>query len=365
MSKIQIKRLASNSTIDSSNVANTTLATGQPFFDQKNNSLYIGNGTAAISNLKPVVNGITMSYFQLENNDSELLIKPPIGVTIDAALTVPVTNGQLVNIGSDQVKISASHTEIENLTVTGNVEIENLTVTRNVNIGIGRDQVTISPSLTEIENLTVTGYTEIENLTVTGNVNIGSGQVKISASHTEIENLTVTGNVEIENLEISSSNIATGAVTTGKLASKAVTSQKLANNLAIVATKIDLGNCSIQPSSPLPAGHTFAELQAGASNNKWLYKDTGYEPIYGFSDKEIVNVGRLVKILDSRIQNDPDATGTSPNMVISSTVAGFSGQTAIYSETSPSINGIFTLYVYICGGSVECGSKIYYMWQKV
>ena len=48
MSKIQIKRLASNSTIDSSNVANTTLATGQPFFDQKNNSLYIGNGTARI-----------------------------------------------------------------------------------------------------------------------------------------------------------------------------------------------------------------------------------------------------------------------------------------------------------------------------
>lgn len=291
MSKIQIKRLASNSTIDSSNVANTTLATGQPFFDQKNNSLYIGNGTAAISNLKPVVNGKIMSCFQLENNASELLIKPPIGVTIDAALTVPVTNGQLVNIGSDQVKISASLTEIENL--------------------------------------------------------------------------TVTGNVSIDNLEISSSNIATGAVTTGKLASKAVTSQKLANNLAIVATKIDLGNCSIQPSSPLPAGYTFAELQAGASNNKWLYKDTGYEPIYGFSDKEIVNVGRLVKILDSQIQSDPAATGTSPNMVMSSTVAGFSGQTAIYSETSPSINGPFTLYVYICGGSVEFSGKIYYMWQKV
>lgn len=291
MSKIQIKRLASNSTIDSSNVANTTLATGQPFFDQKNNSLYIGNGTAAISNLKPVVNGKIMSCFQLENNASELLIKPPIGVTIDAALTVPVTNGQSVNIGSDQVKISASFTEIKNL--------------------------------------------------------------------------TVTGNVSIDNLEISSSNIATGAVTTGKLASKAVTSQKLANNLAIVATKIDLGNCSIQPSSPLPAGYTFAELQAGASNNKWLYKDTGYEPIYGFYDKEIVNVGRLVKILDSQIQSDPAATGTSPNMVMSSTVAGFSGQTAIYRETSPSINGIFTLYVYICGGSVEFSGKIYYMWQKV
>lgn len=311
MSKIQIKRLASNSTIDSSNVANTTLATGQPFFDQKNNSLYIGNGTAAISNLKPVVNGITMSYFQLENNASELLIKPPIGVTIDAALTVPITNGQSVNIGSDQVKISASLTEIKNLTVTGNVSIDNLEISSS---------------------------------------NIATGAV-------------TTG--KLASSAVTVSKLKDGAVTTDKLASNAVTSQKLASNLEIVATKIDLGNCSIQPSSPLPAGYTFAELQAGASNNKWLYKDTGYEPIYGFFDKEIVNVGRLVKILDSQIQSDPAATGTSPNMVMSSTVAGFSGQTAIYSETSPSINGQFTLYVYICGGSVEFSGKTYYMWQKV
>lgn len=298
MSKIQIKRLASNSTIDSSNVANTTLATGQPFFDQKNNSLYIGNGTAAISNLKPVVNGKIMSCFQLKYNASALFIKPPIGVTIDAALTVPITNGQLVNIGNNQVKISSSLTEIKNLTVTGDVRIDNL---------------------------------------------------KISSSN-------------IATSAVTADKLASNAVTSQKLIDGAVTSQKLASNLEIVATKIDLGGCSIQSTSSM----TFAELQAGdpTAYNMWLYRDNGYEVQY---DKEIVNVGRLVKILDSQIQNDPAATDTSFNTLASSTVAGCTGQVAIYSQALPSLDGKFALYLYmyICAGPVKIGNKTYYMWQKV
>lgn len=308
MSKIQIKRLASNSTIDSSNVANTTLATGQPFFDQKNNSLYIGNGTAAISNLKPVVNGKIMSCFQLEYNASELFIKPPIGVTIDAALTVPITNGQLVNIGNNQVKISSSLTEIKNLTVTGDVRIDNLKISSS---------------------------------------NIATGAV-------------TTG--KLASNAVTTNKLEDGAVTTDKLASNAVTSQKLASNLEIVATKIDLGGCSIQSTS----SSTFAELQAGdpTAYNMWLYRDNGYEVQY---DKEIVNVGRLVKILDSQIQNDPAATDTSFNTLASSTVAGCTGQVAIYSQALPSLDGKFALYLYmyICAGPVKIGNKTYYMWQKV
>lgn len=316
MSKIQIKRLASNSTIDSSNVANTTLATGQPFFDQKNNSLYIGNGTAAISNLKPVVNGKIMSCFQLENNASELLIKPPIGVTIDAALTVPVTNGQLVNIGSDQVKISASLTEIENLTVTGNVSIDNLEISSS---------------------------------------NIATGAVttaKLASSAVTVSKL--------KDGVVTADKLASNAVTSQKLIDGAVTSQKLASNLEIVATKIDLGGCSIQSSSSI----TFAELQSGdpTANNMWLYKDNGYGKAL---DKEIVNVGRLVQKLNGQIQSDLNTTNTSPNMIVSSTVAGFAGQVAIYSEAPSSPEGTFTLYVYICGGSVKIGGITYYMWQKV
>lgn len=298
MSKIQIKRLASNSTIDSSNVANTTLAIGQPFFDQKNNSLYIGNGTAAISNLKPVVDGEIMSCFQLEYNASELFIKPPIGVTIDAALTVPITNGQLVNIGNNQVKISSSLTEIKNLTVTGNVSIDNL--------------------------------------------EISSSNIATSA--------------------VTADKLASNAVTTNKLEDGAVTSQKLASNLEIVATKIDLGGCSIQSTS----SSTFAELQAGdpTAYNMWLYRDNGYKVQY---NKEIVNVGRLVKILDSQIQNDPAATDTSFNTLASSTVAGCTGQVAIYSQALPSLDGKFALYLYmyICAGFVKIGNKTYYMWQRV
>lgn len=308
MSKIQIKRLASNSTIDSSNVANTTLATGQPFFDQENNSLYIGNGTAAISNLKPVVNGKIMSCFQLEYNASQLFIKPPIGVTIDAALTVPITNGQLVNIGNNQVKISSSLTEIKNLTVTGDVRIDNLKISSS---------------------------------------NIATGAV-------------TTG--KLASNAVTTNKLEDGAVTTDKLASNAVTSQKLASNLEIVATKIDLGGCSIQSTS----SSTFAELQAGdpTAYNMWLYRDNGYEVQY---DKEIVNVGRLVKILDSQIQNDPAATDTSFNTLASSTVAGCTGQVAIYSQALPSLDGKFALYLYmyICAGPVKIGNKTYYMWQKV
>lgn len=308
MSKIQIKRLASNSTIDSSNVANTTLAIGQPFFDQENNSLYIGNGTAAISNLKPVVNGKIMSCFQLEYNASQLFIKPPIGVTIDAALTVPITNGQLVNIGNNQVKISSSLTEIKNLTVTGDVRIDNLKISSS---------------------------------------NIATGAV-------------TTG--KLASNAVTTNKLEDGAVTTDKLASNAVTSQKLASNLEIVATKIDLGGCSIQSTS----SSTFAELQAGdpTAYNMWLYRDNGYEVQY---DKEIVNVGRLVKILDSQIQNDPAATDTSFNTLASSTVAGCTGQVAIYSQALPSLDGKFALYLYmyICAGPVKIGNKTYYMWQKV
>lgn len=308
MSKIQIKRLASNSTIDSSNVANTTLAIGQPFFDQKNNSLYIGNGTAAISNLKPVVDGEIMSCFQLEYNASELFIKPPIGVTIDAALTVPITNGQLVNIGNNQVKISSSLTEIKNLTVTGDVRIDNLKISSS---------------------------------------NIATGAV-------------TTG--KLASNAVTTNKLEDGAVTTDKLASNAVTSQKLASNLEIVATKIDLGGCSIQSTS----SSTFAELQAGdpTAYNMWLYRDNGYKVQY---NKEIVNVGRLVKILDSQIQNDPAATDTSFNTLASSTVAGCTGQVAIYSQALPSLDGKFALYLYmyICAGPVKIGNKTYYMWQKV
>lgn len=308
MSKIQIKRLASNSTIDSSNVANTTLATGQPFFDQENNSLYIGNGTAAISNLKPVVNGKIMSCFQLEYNASQLFIKPPTGVTIDAALTVPITNGQLVNIGNNQVKISSSLTEIKNLTVTGDVRIDNLKISSS---------------------------------------NIATGAV-------------TTG--KLASNAVTTNKLEDGAVTTDKLASNAVTSQKLASNLEIVATKIDLGGCSIQSTS----SSTFAELQAGdpTAYNMWLYRDNGYEVQY---DKEIVNVGRLVKILDSQIQNDPAATDTSFNTLASSTVAGCTGQVAIYSQALPSLDGKFALYLYmyICAGPVKIGNKTYYMWQRV
>lgn len=308
MSKIQIKRLASNSTIDSSNVANTILATGQPFFDQENNSLYIGNGTAAISNLKPVVNGKIMSCFQLEYNASQLFIKPPIGVTIDAALTVPITNGQLVNIGNNQVKISSSLTEIKNLTVTGDVRIDNLKISSS---------------------------------------NIATGAV-------------TTG--KLASNAVTTNKLEDGAVTTDKLASNAVTSQKLASNLEIVATKIDLGGCSIQSTS----SSTFAELQAGdpTAYNMWLYRDNGYKVQY---NKEIVNVGRLVKILDSQIQNDPAATDTSFNTLASSTVAGCTGQVAIYSQALPSLDGKFALYLYmyICAGPVKIGNKTYYMWQKV
>lgn len=308
MSKIQIKRLASNSTIDSSNVANTILATGQPFFDQENNSLYIGNGTAAISNLKPVVDGEIMSCFQLEYNASELFIKPPIGVTIDAALTVPITNGQLVNIGNNQVKISSSLTEIKNLTVTGDVRIDNLKISSS---------------------------------------NIATGAV-------------TTG--KLASNAVTTNKLEDGAVTTDKLASNAVTSQKLASNLEIVATKIDLGGCSIQSTS----SSTFAELQAGdpTAYNMWLYRDNGYKVQY---NKEIVNVGRLVKILDSQIQNDPAATDTSFNTLASSTVAGCTGQVAIYSQALPSLDGKFALYLYmyICAGPVKIGNKTYYMWQKV
>lgn len=306
MSKIQIKRLASNSTIDSSNVANTTLATGQPFFDQKNNSLYIGNGTAAISNLKPVVNGKIMSCFQLEYNASQLFIKPPIGVTIDAALTVPITNGQLVNIGNNQVKISSSLTEIKNLTVTGNVSIDNLKISSN---------------------------------------NISTGAV-------------TTG--KLASNAVTTNKLEDGAVTTDKLATNAVTSQKLASNLEIVATKIDLGGCSIQSSSSI----TFAELQSGdpTANNIWLYRDNGYGTAL---DKEIVNVGRLVQKLNGQIQSDQGFTGASSNTLISSTATGFAGQIAIYREESSSIDGPFTLYTYICGGFIKLNGITYYMWQKV
>lgn len=316
MSKIQIKRLASNSTIDSSNVANTTLATGQPFFDQKNNSLYIGNGTATISNLKPVVDGITMSYFQLKNNASELHIKPPIGVTIDAALTVPVTNGQLVNIGSDQVKISASLTEIKNLTVTGNVSIDNLEISSN-NIATGA---------------------------------VTTGKLASSA-------VTVS---KLKDGAVTADKLASNAVTSQKLIDGAVTSQKLASNLEIVATKIDLGGCSIQSSSSI----TFAELQSGdpTANNMWLYKDNGYGTAL---DKEIVNVGRLVQKLNGQIQSDRGFTGVSSNTIVSSTAAGFAGQIAIYREESSSIDGPFTLYTYICGGFIKLNGITYYMWQKV
>lgn len=306
MSKIQIKRLASNSTIDSSNVANTTLATGQPFFDQKNNSLYIGNGTAAISNLKPVVDGKIMSCFQLKYNASELFIKPPIGVTIDAALTVPITNGQLVNIGNNQVKISSSLTEIKNLTVTGDVRIDNLKISSS---------------------------------------NIATGAVTTS---------------KLASNAVTTNKLEDGAVTTDKLASNAVTSQKLASNLEIVATKIDLGGCSIQSSSSI----TFAELQSGdpTANNMWLYRDNGYGTAL---DKEIVNVGRLVQKLNGQIQNDPAATGASSNTLISSTTTGFAGQIAIYREESSSIDGPFALYTYICGGFIKLNGITYYMWQKV
>lgn len=306
MSKIQIKRLASNSTIDSSNVANTTLAIGQPFFDQENNSLYIGNGTAAISNLKPVVNGKIMSCFQLEYNASELFIKPPIGVTIDAALTVPITNGQLVNIGNGQVKISASLTEIRDLSVTGSVGIDNLEISSS---------------------------------------NIATGAV----TPDKLASNAVTTN-----------KLEDGAVTPDKLASNAVTSQKLASNLEIDAIKIDLGGCSIQSSSSI----TFAELQSGdpTANNMWLYRDNGYGAAL---DKEIVNVGRLVQKLNGQIQNDPAATGASSNTLISSTVTGFAGQIAIYREESSSIDGPFALYTYICGGFIKLNGITYYMWQKV
>lgn len=318
MSKIQIKRLASNSTIDSSNVANTTLAIGQPFFDQENNSLYIGNGTAAISNLKPVVNGITMSYFQLKNNASELLIKPPIGVNIDAALTVPITNGQLVNIGDGQVKISSSLTEIKNLTVTGDVRIDNLKISSS---------------------------------------NIATSAVTAD----KLASNAVTTN-KLEDGAVTTDKLASNAVTSQKLIDGAVTSQKLASNLEIVATKIDLGGCSIQSTS----SSTFAELQAGdpTAYNMWLYRDNGYEVQY---DKEIVNVGRLVKTLDSQIQSDPAATDTSFNTLVSSTVAGCTGQVAIYSQALPSLDGKFALYLYmyICAGPVKIGNKTYYMWQKV
>lgn len=316
MSKIQIKRLASNSTIDSSNVANTTLAIGQPFFDQENNSLYIGNGTAAISNLKPVVNGKIMSCFQLEYNASELFIKPPIGVTIDAALTVPITNGQLVNIGNNQVKISASLTEIKNLTVTGNVSIDNLEISSS--------------------NIATSAVTADK---------LASNAVTVS---------------KLKDGAVTTDKLASNAVTSQKLIDGAVTSQKLASNLEIVATKIDLGGCSIQSSSSI----TFAELQSGdpTANNMWLYRDNGYGTAL---DKEIVNVGRLVQKLNGQIQNDPAATGTSPNTLISSTAAGFAGQIAIYREESSSIDGPFTLYTYICGGFIKLNGITYYMWQKV
>lgn len=306
MSKIQIKRLASNSTIDSSNVANTTLATGQPFFDQKNNSLYIGNGTAAISNLKPVVDGEIMSCFQLKYNASQLFIKPPIGVTIDAALTVPITNGQLVNIGDGQVKISASLTEIRDLSVTGSVGIDNLKISSS---------------------------------------NIATGAVTTS---------------KLASNAVTTNKLEDGAVTTDKLASNAVTSQKLASNLEIVATKIDLGGCSIQSSSSI----TFAELQSGdpTANNMWLYRDNGYGTAL---DKEIVNVGRLVQKLNGQIQSDQGFTGASSNTIVSSTAAGFAGQIAIYREESSSIDGPFTLYTYICGGFIKLNGITYYMWQKV
>ena len=306
MSKIQIKRLASNSTIDSSNVANTTLAIGQPFFDQENNSLYIGNGTAAISNLKPVVNGKIMSCFQLEYNASQLFIKPPIGVTIDAALTVPITNGQLVNIGDNQVKISSSLTEIKNLTVTGDVRIDNLKISSS---------------------------------------NIATGAVTTD---------------KLASNAVTVSKLKDGAVTTDKLASNAVTSQKLASNLEIVATKIDLGGCSIQSSSSI----TFAELQSGdpTANNMWLYRDNGYGTAL---DKEIVNVGRLVQKLNGQIQSDQGFTGASSNTIVSSTATGFAGQIAIYREESSSIDGPFALYTYICGGFIKLNGITYYMWQKV
>lgn len=306
MSKIQIKRLASNSTIDSSNVANTTLATGQPFFDQENNSLYIGNGTAAISNLKPVVNGKIMSCFQLKHNASELFIKPPIGVTIDAALTVPITNGQLVNIGDGQVKISASLTEIRDLSVTGSVGIDNLKISSS---------------------------------------NIATGAVTTS---------------KLASNAVTTNKLEDGAVTTDKLASNAVTSQKLASNLEIVATKIDLGGCSIQSSSSI----TFAELQSGdpTANNMWLYRDNGYGTAL---DKEIVNVGRLVQKLNGQIQSDQGFTGASSNTIVSSTATGFAGQIAIYREESSSIDGPFALYTYICGGFIKLNGITYYMWQKV
>ena len=316
MSKIQIKRLASNSTIDSSNVANTTLATGQPFFDQENNSLYIGNGTAAISNLKPVVNGKIMSCFQLEYNASELFIKPPIGVNIDAALTVPITNGQLVNIGNNQVKISSSLTEIKNLTVTGDVRVDNLKISSS---------------------------------------NIATGAVTTS----KLASNAVTTN-KLEDGAVTTDKLASNAVTSQKLIDGAVTSQKLASNLEIVATKIDLGGCSMQSSSSI----TFAELQSGdpTANNMWLYRDNGYGTAL---DKEIVNVGRLVQKLNGQIQSDQGFTGASSNTIVSSTAAGFVGQIAIYREESSSIDGPFTLYTYICGGFIKLNGITYYMWQKV
>ena len=326
MSKIQIKRLASNSTIDSSNVANTTLAIGQPFFDQENNSLYIGNGTAAISNLKPVVNGKIMSCFQLEYNASQLFIKPPIGVTIDAALTVPITNGQLVNIGDNQVKISSSLTEIKNLTVTGDVRIDNLKISSS-NIATG------AVTTDKLASNAVT-----------------ASKLKDGAVTTD----------KLASNAVTVSKLKDGAVTTDKLASNAVTSQKLASNLEIVATKIDLGGCSIQSSSSI----TFAELQSGdpTANNMWLYRDNGYGTAL---DKEIVNVGRLVQKLNGQIQSDQGFTGASSNTIVSSTATGFAGQIAIYREESSSIDGPFALYTYICGGFIKLNGITYYMWQKV
>ena len=243
---------------------------------------------------------------QLEYNASQLFIKPPIGVTIDAALTVPITNGQLVNIGNNQVKISSSLTEIKNLTVTGDVRIDNLKISSS---------------------------------------NIATGAVTTS---------------KLASNAVTTNKLEDGAVTTDKLASNAVTSQKLASNLEIVATKIDLGGCSIQSSSSI----TFAELQSGdpTANNMWLYRDNGYGTAL---DKEIVNVGRLVQKLNGQIQSDQGFTGASSNTIVSSTATGFAGQIAIYREESSSIDGPFALYTYICGGFIKLNGITYYMWQKV
>ena len=105
MSKIQIKRLASEHTIE--DATSTILEIGQPFFDQNNSDLYVGDGVNTIGQLSPIAKGSVMRAMQFDDDSHRIRIKATGGLY--------VSNGKI---------------ETLNLDVTNTATIANLNVIR-------------------------------------------------------------------------------------------------------------------------------------------------------------------------------------------------------------------------------------------